>query len=47
MSAMRSDRPDRCTEILDLIDRCLADVEAARLPGRSTRPPAPRSPHNN
>jgi hypothetical protein len=27
---MRTNRRDRCTEILDLIDRCLADYEANR-----------------
>ena len=44
---MRTNRRDRCTEILELIDRCLADVESDRLPLQPGRPPAPRAPHNN
>ena len=47
MRAMRTNRRDRCTEILDLIDRCLADVETDRLASQPTRPPTPRSHHNN
>jgi hypothetical protein len=37
---MRTDRRDRCTQILELIDRCLAECEADG-PGAS---PARRKP---
>jgi hypothetical protein len=32
---MRQDRRNRCDEILDLIDRCLAEYEASRDRGEA------------
>jgi hypothetical protein len=37
---MRTPRRDRCAEILDLIDRCLADIEGDPS-ARSARPAIP------
>ena len=44
---MRTNHRDRCSEILELIDRCLADVEGEPLTGARNRPPASPSHHTS